>query len=226
MSDAPPVSPPPLSEPNRSPAAPLFCWLVIQLVALSLAVFRVPLSARFPLPGEQFAIHIMLTVQIVASAMLFPFLLRDAATSAMVILTIVPFVQLAGYLSSTPVSRVALAALYVATWLATLLGWRVFFRSRPAVMFAVALAVAWSLGMAIVWYVLAESRAQAGMDWQTDARFGPILGAIAQVEAPNVLAEPWMGALILLVICTSSSSALRFARKRSVGRTGSPPAAR
>jgi hypothetical protein len=61
----PVFEPAPLPPADRSPAAPLFVWLVIQLVALTLAVFRVPLSARFPPPGEQFAIHIMLAAQVV-----------------------------------------------------------------------------------------------------------------------------------------------------------------
>src|SRR4051812_2726841 len=123
-----PAPAPPLPDAIRPPAAPLFCWLVIQLITLSVATFHVPLSARYPLPGEQFAIHIMLTTQIVTSAMLFPFLLRDATTSAMVILSTVPFVQLASYLSAIPTSRAALAAGYVATWLATLATWRVALR--------------------------------------------------------------------------------------------------
>lgn len=226
MNDVPSVPAPPDSDATRSPAAPLFCWLVIQLFALSLAVFRVPLAARFPLPGEQFAIHIMLTTQIVASAMLFPLLLRDVTTSAMVLLTMLPFIQLAGYLSATPMSRVALAAAYLATWLATLFTWRVFFRARAAVMFSVAVAVAWSVGMAIVWYVMAESREHGGMDWKTDSLFGPILGAIAQVEASNIIGESWTGSFILLLICTSSSSALHFARKGALGRSGGAPTAR
>jgi hypothetical protein len=89
----------PLSDKDRSPAAPLFCWLGIQLAALSLGALRVPLAARFPIASEEFTIHILLVTQIVASSAMFPFLLRDVTSSLMTILTIAPFVQLAGYLS-------------------------------------------------------------------------------------------------------------------------------
>ncbi len=221
MSESRPVPAAPLPLPDRSPAAPLFLWLVIQLLALSLGALRVPLSARFPPPGEQFAIHIMLVTQIVASALLFPFLMRDAKTSVMIVLTIAPFVQLASYLSAVPITRAALAALYVAAWLTTLATWRVFFRSRSAEMFSVALAVAWSVGIAIAWYVMAESRVSAGVDWATDGLFGPILGAIAQVHAPSVVSETWIGCLIVLGICTSSSVSILM-QKRVAGSSEHP----
>jgi hypothetical protein len=220
MSERPPVpAAPPPPHPDRSPAAPLFCWLVIQLVALSLAVFRVPLSARFPPPGEQFAIHVLLVTQIIASAMLFPFLLRDARTSAIVILTIAPFMQLASMLSEVPTSRAALAAAYVAAWLTTLALWRGILRTRTAEMLGVACAVALTLGAAIVWYVHAESRAPGPIDWSRDGWFGPVLGAIAQVEARSIPLAPWIAPCVLLIV---GAVARVIARKREVGRSGNP----
>lgn len=162
-------------------------------------------------------------MQIVASALLFPFLLRDIATSAMVVLTIVPFVQLAGYLSATPMSRVALAAAFVATWLATLAALRTLLHEREGKMLAVALAAAWSLDMAIVWYVMAESRERADIDWLTDALFGPILGAIAQVESHDIAVGPWLIALAALLIVSCVSA---MVRRRSVGRSGNTLTAR
>lgn len=222
MSESHPVPAAPLPLPDRSPAAPLFLWLVIQLLALSLGTLRVPLSARFPPPGEQFAIHIMLVTQIVTSALLFPFLMRDAKTSAMVILTIAPFVQLASYLSMVSLPRAALAMAYVATWLATLALWRPLFHEQSTKLLGVSSAVAISLGGAVVWYVRAESLSAAAIDWSRDGLFGSLLGAIAQIEATSVPQMPWLAALVLLGV---SAVAYFLMRKRHVGHNGSRPSA-
>ncbi|MDQ3439702.1 MAG: hypothetical protein M3478_05070 [Planctomycetota bacterium] len=198
MSETVPAAAPLRSPTDRSPAAPLFLWLVLQLIALSLAVFRVPLSARFPLPGEQFALHIMLVVQIAGSALLFPFLLRDVKTSAMVILSIAPFVQLSSYLSSIPITRAALAALYIAVWLLTLAMWRVILGSRRSELLGVACATALSLGGAAIWYVRAEAREPTPIDWSQDGLLGPILGAISQLHAAPL--SPWIVLVFLLAL--------------------------
>ena len=216
----PSPAPAPLSSPaNRSPAAPLFCWLVIQLIALSLGVFRVPLAASWAPPGEQFAIHVVLVTQIVASALLFPFLLRNATTSAMAILSIAPFVQLSAFLSGTPMSRAALATLYVAIWLVTLAVWRGIMQSRCGEMLAVACALAMSVGGAVIWYVRAESREPGPTDGSRDGLFGPILGVIAQLHESST--SSWIAALVLLL---ASAALFLAARKREVGRSGERPA--
>ena len=206
------IPPPPA---DRSPAAPLLLWLVIQLLALSLAVFRVPLSARFPPPGEQFAIQILLVTQIVASAMLFPFLMRDVKTTAMVVLAIAPFLQLGSYLSSVPTTRAALAGLYVGIWLITLALWRGIVQSRRGELLGVACALAISIGGAIFWYVRAESGGAGALDGPRDGLFGPILGAFAQLHTAPTLS--WAAAMVLLVL---SAAVFVTARMRRVGRSG------
>src|SRR5437763_7314657 len=91
-------SPPPTASPiNDSPpksiTAPLLVWLIVQLLALALAAARVPLSAHFVQPGEALAIEEMLVAQFAASAMLFPFLLRDARCCVAMIVTAAPMLQ-------------------------------------------------------------------------------------------------------------------------------------
>jgi hypothetical protein len=222
MNDAPPVSaaaPPPA---DRSPAAPLFLWLIVQLIALALAALRVPLSARFPLPGEQFAIHIMVVAQVTAIALLFPLLLRNATKTLMVVLTTVPFLQFAAYLSSVSLSRAGLAVACVACWIATLALWRAMLRTQRAQMLGVAMALAWSVGGAVIWYVNAESREPAPIDWSHDGLFGPILGGIAQVATPRTVAGPWIGAIALLLVSGASFFLIHQRESRVVGRSGNP----
>ena len=220
MNESPPASAVPAATRvvEKSPAAPLFVWLVLQLIALSLAVFRVPLSARFPPPGEQFAIHIMLVTQITASAMLFPFLLRDVKTSAMVILSIAPFLQLSSYLSSVPIARAAMAAAYVAAWLLVLAMWRLILVSRSSQFVGEACATALALGGAVIWYVGSEARDPREIE-PPDALFGPIVGALAQLHEAHV-----GSAIPPLALLLVSGVALFLARKRRVGGNGNPSA--
>ena len=206
--------------PDLSPAAPLFVWLVLQLIALSLAGFRVPLSARFPPPGEQFAIHIMLVTQITASALLFPFLLRDVKTSAMVILSIAPFVQLSAFLSSVPMTRAALAAAYVATWLVTLAMWRVILVSRSSQFIGAASATALALGGAVIWYVAADARDPRAVE-PSPALFGPVVGALAQLHDAH--SGLW---IVALSIAGVTGVALFVTRMARVGENGNCVAAR
>ena len=224
MSDAPPLPDDTHQSADRSPAAPLFLWLIIQLATLAIAAARVPLSARFPPAGEQFAAYAMIVAQVVAVSLLFPFLLRDAATTLMVILTALPFLQLAAYLSSTPLVRAGLAAAYVAAWIITLALLRAGLRTRSAALLGVAIAVAWSVGGAIVWYASAESREASAIDWSRDGLFGPMLGGVAQIATPRPVAAPWVTAIVLLII----SAGLFFAQVRRstypVERSGNPSA--
>src|SRR5687768_10229078 len=83
--------PPPLPATASAESAvhvgPVAAWLALQMVALLLAGFRVPLSARFPSPEEHVALHEMLVVQTIASALLFPVLFPTFATGVLVVAT-------------------------------------------------------------------------------------------------------------------------------------------
>src|SRR5438128_918536 len=95
----------PLQPPRSAVTAPLSVWLVAQLIALTFAALRVPLSAHFIAPGEALAMDEMLVVQFGVSAMLFPFLLRDARHLLAMMLTAAPMIQLAAILAGTPAPR-------------------------------------------------------------------------------------------------------------------------
>ena len=96
----------------RSPFAPVFLWLVIQLIALAIPIARVPFFAtkHFPHTPETLASGVMLVFQIGSSALLFPFLLRDAKTATMAVAASWPFTVLAGFLTAQPDQRTLPAA--------------------------------------------------------------------------------------------------------------------
>src|SRR5207249_11859802 len=97
----------------------------------------------------------MLVAQFGASAMLFPFLLRDARCCVAMIVTAAPMLQLAAILSMTPSPRVVGAWTCLSIWLAALAGWRTILpaRHRPR---AVAMANLLSIGGLILWYLARE----------------------------------------------------------------------
>src|SRR5688500_20375656 len=77
-------------------------WLLIQLAVLGLSALQAPLWYRAPDLPERAAAQQMLAAQVVASALLFPWLLRDARAAACVILTSAPFALLAAVMTEAP----------------------------------------------------------------------------------------------------------------------------
>jgi hypothetical protein len=165
---------------------------------------------------EQVSLHVMLVTQVIASAMLFPFILRDVTAGAMAILAAAPFVQLAGYLSEIPLPSASPAGAYLAMWMLALAMWKSMLRTPRSEMLAIACATALSMGGAIVWYLRAEEHKAGQIDWSTDALFGPILGVIAQLHAPTSAAAlaAWVWPVAILVACAIARVATRASRDR------------
>src|SRR3954463_6082324 len=100
------ASPPKLEDSAAPPAAPVaplvgpaLLWLCLQLAVLALIASRVPFSApkRFPQPAEVLALKVMLSVQIIGSALFFPLLMASFTTAVMTIAMAVPFVLVAAF---------------------------------------------------------------------------------------------------------------------------------
>ena len=134
----------------------LTLWLGVQVAALAVGAFRVPLSAKYPRPEELLAVHIMVAAQVAASALLFPYLLRDWRTGTAVVASAWPFVMLAATLSASPVDAAARAGMYVTTWLVALGLWRAALPTPEALAFAVATAALVTIGGAALVYLMAE----------------------------------------------------------------------
>jgi hypothetical protein len=173
--------------------APLLVWLAVQMLALGLAAFRVPLSARYPRPEESLAVHVLVVVQIGAAALLFPFLFRSITSSIVVIASSIPFIQLAAFLATfTDNRRLALCALYLTFWLTGLAILNAALRSQKAKMYGAAAASLISLGGAVIVYLHREFGAPASaFDWQTHASLGPIMGCMAILQANPLGGTIW-----------------------------------
>ena len=175
--------------------APVFAWLLLNLLVLLAAGLRVPFSARFVVPEEQMALHEIFFVQMVASAMLFPFLFRNVAT-AVVILAVTPLcVQLAGVLAAE--SRflpLVFDCAYPTLWLAGLAIWAYVLRGSKARMYGVAVALLWVVGGAMVAYMNREFRDPTqGFDWKHHPALGPLVGGMGLLEAGPRAGMVWVG---------------------------------
>jgi hypothetical protein len=146
---------------NPSPAAPgklppLLVWLLLQLLALLLAITNAPLLARPAHPMETYALEIMLSVQGAAAVLLFPWLLRDATDIGRVVVSAWLFDQLAGMLAMQNATGIAVAAAGISVWLVGLSVWSRVCATTRTQLAAVALLSAASIGLLAAMYTSME----------------------------------------------------------------------
>jgi hypothetical protein len=122
-----------------------------------------------------------------------------------VIVTSLPFLQMAGFLSATPPAAIALLAAYIIAWLAALALCTPLLRDHRARLRAVALATALILGGPVLWYIGAEFGARpAAGTWA--AWLGPLMGALMQLREPPILVAPWITMATVIAICILARS--------------------
>lgn len=140
--------------PSCVPA--LLTWLGIQFLALWLGASGLPLCADPPQPPQRLALGILLVAQVAASALLFPFLLRTVSQTLLILLTSLPFLQLAGFLSVTPHRRLILAGAGLIIWLIGLAIWQRRLTCEKSRLIAIAIATVLAAGGPLLWYLHAE----------------------------------------------------------------------
>jgi hypothetical protein len=213
----------PLPQDHRRAAAvhfwPVFAWLALQMLALLAAGLRVPFSARFVVPEEQLALHEMFTLQMIASALLFPILLRNVATAATVIAITPLMVQLAGVIGAQS-EWIPLTAdcAYPTLWLIGLALWAsALRRSSKAQLYGVTAATLLVIGGVLVAYLGREYGAPGQpLDWAKRGWLGPLMGGFALLEAGVRTGTAWafMGFHLLLGVVAAAT--LRRLRHRTL----------
>ena len=195
----------------RSPFSPVLVWLLLQLIALAISAGRIPFYAikSFPQPAELIALPLMLVVQIGASALLFPFLLRDFRTAGLVVVASWPFTVLAGFLTGITTTRgIPYSAIYVTIWLAGLGLWNKALRSPRGQVMGVAIALFGTFGGVLLNYLSREyGREESSSILGT---WGPIQQAIQLSRADEVQRIVWIIAGIYLVLSLAAWGFGRF----------------
>ncbi len=189
------------ARPHGGPALPLLAWLGPQVAALAATTSRVPLWAKYPATGEDFAFATVLCAQVVGSALLFPLLLRDRLTAVMVIGSAWPMTLIAGAISSVPVELVVRSAVYLSAWLITLAAWTVVLRPPIFHLPAVAVATALAFAHPLVLYLNADFGEASGA---VAVPFSPLLFVLPAAHGPHHAS--W----ILLIILTIAAAGVRL----------------
>lgn len=188
--------------PPRLEFAPIVLWLAVQLAALALAAARVPLAAKYPRPEELLAASLMLTVQVSASALLFPYLMRDWRTAAGVIATAWPFLMLASTLAAAPVGHTVKAGAYVTLWLVALVLWAPLITRPKLQSMGVAVAGLTSIGAALLNYLRMEFSNLthgngSGHAWTAS---GPVTAAVNYLTESGAGRSAWALPAVLAVL--------------------------
>jgi hypothetical protein len=207
-----------LQQENRfgSPAVgAIAVWLVIQLVVLGLCAACVPLWYHAPEPLERLAVEHMLVAQLTASALLFPWLMRNVTTALCVVLTSAPFVLFAGMLAETELRLALRAWAYLALWLAGLTAWAAALRSPRSQLAGVALLGVLAGGTPVVRYLAAEfapaQAASAALRW-----IDPLAGALSQLRLVPGDNAFWISPVTLLITGVTLAARAR-SRPRATG---------
>lgn len=165
-------------------------WLVLQVVALSLAAFRVPLAAQYPQPAEFQAIRLMLAVQFGTLAVMHPWLLRNWATAIAILASAWVMLSMAALLSAWAILDSLPVSIFLTLWIVdfALLARIRLARSRLVV---TGLASAYVIGGPLLWYLGLEF-ASASSRAPTIA-FGPLFFALSTPR--HIVPSAWMDAI-------------------------------
>jgi len=147
--------------PPHSIVAPVLTWAIVQLAALALSAGQIRLWARPPLATDAYALWMMLATQIGASALLFPWLMRNVVSTAFVIGSAAPCVLLAGMLSSTGGWMIVESASGVVLWLLGLAVWNRVLVSNRLKLLGIAVLSTLIIGGACLVYLRMEFSAES-----------------------------------------------------------------
>ena len=179
-----------------------------------MAAARVRLWARFGSTGETYALEELTVAHFLGSSLLFPTLCRSLKSTLAMIVSSLPMIVLAGYLSFGSFHQCAAAAINLAIWLIGLAVWcKVVNRLEGGALVAVSIASAANIGGLMIAYLNAEA---ANRDLSGFAAV-PILSAIRMSHFPTLLCLVPAGAVLLLGLCALAIS-LNLAGKRAISQ--------
>ncbi len=171
---------------------------------------RLPLSARAGSEPQDLALPEMVVVQFAVGTLLFPIVLGEgmgllAAASA------IPFLQLAGFLTATPVARVCMLGVAIIVWYGGLWAWSAALANEQNRLIGVAVLASLVIGAPMARYLVGEFSDSDQAAWSIFRIVDPLSSAL--IDSPGeAFGSPLFSPGILLV---SGAIALRLRRKIS-----------
>jgi hypothetical protein len=155
--------------------------LLLQLAAIALAAWRVPLAAQFPQPAEFEAVRILITAQFVGAALLCPVLFRSWQMALASVCSAVVFMLLAPVLAGWPLQAALPTIGYLTSWLACLVIWTI--RSGGKWRLAVgAVSATYAAGGPLIWYLEMDFGRTSVAD--SSFAYGPLLATLLHPQSP------------------------------------------
>jgi hypothetical protein len=177
---------------------------------------HVPLWAKYPQTGETQALKTLLVTQFVASALLFPILVRTLPSAVTAIVTAWPFAMVAAALSSTPTPLVVWAESDVSLWLVALYAWRSILRSTRSLGIGSAVAVCLVLSGPISVYLMTDFAAgSASPAPLPPVQAAPLVYAFSLLTGDRPHAPVPLGLLLLLLPPLVSLAYRRYRERAS-----------
>jgi hypothetical protein len=178
---------------------------------LGLSAARVPLWARAGEPIEQHALAQLAIAQLVVAALTFPWMLRTLATSAAIIFTAAPMLQLASMLAQASTIETLLAWGLVSAWIVCGALWAWTLRSTVARSVGVALAGVLVIGIPLGRYLTLEFSAPSALGaWST---LDPVTALLRQLRQAAADAPAWS---LPAVVAVAALVAHRFTHTRVI----------
>ena len=154
----------------------------MQWGALALAALRVPLAAQYPQPAEFQTVRLLLAVQFVGSAILFPMLCRGWGMTAATIASACVLLLIGSALSGWELASALPMMAVPAIWIAALWLWHGALPQRRARAVIAACAATYVLGGALLWYFQLE--AIGGSELTPSLAYGPLELVISNPQSP------------------------------------------
>jgi hypothetical protein len=177
---------------------------------------RVPLAAGYPVAGELLAAQVVVVTQVVASAILFPFLLSRVPAAVVVVATAWPFTLLGGVLSATPAAGVAAGGMYVSAWITALWAWKAASPARYSYR-SVGAATLLTVGSLLLFYLRLDFGTGAPAE-TTDllARWAPVSPPLAALRLLDRAPPAMDWCVPAMVGCAASARLILTQRRRQV----------
>ncbi len=203
---------PPTNQPadGASLIKPMAVWLIVQLGALAIGCFGVPLAAKRIHPPEALSIYVMAVAQAGAAALLWPMLMRSWRTSLAILLTAQPFYQACSFLSATPRSASLFANGIIFVWLITLAVLPRCSKTTTFMYLMRAIVITWCLGGAVLAYLAAEFSSPINATLA-----GPIAQILSALQGETVARALLLDSILLAITVFSCVVMLRKSSKQN-----------
>ena len=198
-----------MKRPGVAEGCALVCWLALQLAALAIAACRIPLDARPPIAGEQWALGLMVALQMLAGALLSPLLLARGKWTIAAIAAGWPMAALSSFLADASTTQAMMAELFVSVWLLTL-HLCVRDEHRMQQLWVACVAALLCAAGPILMYVNHDFADAPSPIMDHAARLSPLMSAIAQTIDPR-----WSRCgmiLIALALIATGRAAISFVK--------------